>query len=199
MRGKAVFYPIGWDDNGLPTERRVQNYFPMCAVTRRFPTTRRSCRRTSRRVSRCVSSGPTSWPSASGSPAWTSRRSSRSGGGWDCRWTGPPSTRPSTRTLATSQRAFLRNLARGEAYLADGPTLWDVTFQTAVAQAELEDREVAGSYVRLGFRRPGRPGGDRGHHPPGAAARLRGPGRAPRRRALRGAGRHDRDHPRCSG
>jgi valyl-tRNA synthetase len=27
MRGKAVFYPVGWDDNGLPTERRVQNYF----------------------------------------------------------------------------------------------------------------------------------------------------------------------------
>src|SRR5882672_1727709 len=24
MRGKAVFYPMGWDDNGLPTERRVQ-------------------------------------------------------------------------------------------------------------------------------------------------------------------------------
>ena len=27
MRGKSVFYPMGWDDNGLPTERRVQNYF----------------------------------------------------------------------------------------------------------------------------------------------------------------------------
>jgi len=25
MRGKNIFYPIGWDDNGLPTERRVQN------------------------------------------------------------------------------------------------------------------------------------------------------------------------------
>lgn len=27
MRGKSVFYPIGWDDNGLPTERRVQNFY----------------------------------------------------------------------------------------------------------------------------------------------------------------------------
>ena len=27
MRGREVFYPMGWDDNGLPTERRVQNYF----------------------------------------------------------------------------------------------------------------------------------------------------------------------------
>ena len=27
MRGKAVFYPMGWDDNGLATERRVQNYY----------------------------------------------------------------------------------------------------------------------------------------------------------------------------
>ena len=27
MMGKTAFYPIGWDDNGLPTERRVQNYF----------------------------------------------------------------------------------------------------------------------------------------------------------------------------
>ncbi|MYJ32194.1 MAG: valine--tRNA ligase, partial [Acidimicrobiia bacterium] len=27
MQGKQVYYPMGWDDNGLPTERRVQNYF----------------------------------------------------------------------------------------------------------------------------------------------------------------------------
>src|SRR5690554_2267958 len=27
MRGKTVFYSMGWDDNGLPTERRVQNYY----------------------------------------------------------------------------------------------------------------------------------------------------------------------------
>ena len=35
MRGKHVFYPIGWDDNGLPTERRVQNYYGVrCDPTR---------------------------------------------------------------------------------------------------------------------------------------------------------------------
>jgi valyl-tRNA synthetase len=27
MRGREVFYPVGWDDNGLPSERRVQNYY----------------------------------------------------------------------------------------------------------------------------------------------------------------------------
>jgi valyl-tRNA synthetase len=52
---------------------------------------------------------------------------------------------------AISQRAFLRNLARGEAYLAQAPTLWDVTFRTAVAQAEVEDREITGAYYRIAF------------------------------------------------
>jgi valyl-tRNA synthetase len=53
-----------------------------------------------------------------------------------------------------SQRAFLRNLARGEAYAQEAPTLWDVDFRTAVAQAELEDRELPGAYYRIGFTRP---------------------------------------------
>src|SRR5207248_7710843 len=56
---------------------------------------------------------------------------------------------------AVAQRAFLRNLARGEAYQAEAPTLWDVTFRTAVAQAELEDREQDSAYHRVGFHRPG--------------------------------------------
>src|SRR5690606_4595329 len=53
-----------------------------------------------------------------------------------------------------AQRAFLRNLARGEAYQADAPTLWDITFRTAVAQAELEDREQPAAFHRVSFHRP---------------------------------------------
>ena len=52
-----------------------------------------------------------------------------------------------------AQRAFLRNLARGEAYQAEAPTLWDVDFRTAVAQAELEDREIPGAYHAVRFAR----------------------------------------------
>ena len=51
------------------------------------------------------------------------------------------------RAQVASQRAFLRNFARGEAYLQESPTLWDVTFQTAVAQAELEAREYPGATI----------------------------------------------------
>ena len=56
---------------------------------------------------------------------------------------------------AISQRAFLGNLGRGEAYQSEAPSLWDVTFRTAVAQAELEDRERPGAYHRIGFTAPG--------------------------------------------
>src|SRR6185312_2409244 len=51
----------------------------------------------------------------------------------------------SARSQRVSQRAFLRNLARGEAYSSEAPCLWDITFQTAVAQAELEDRDRPGA------------------------------------------------------
>ena len=55
------------------------------------------------------------------------------------------------RSRRASQRAFLRNLARGEAYTQEAPTLWDIDFRTAVAQAELEDREMPGAYHRIRF------------------------------------------------
>ena len=56
-----------------------------------------------------------------------------------------------TTSRRTSQRSFLRMLRAGHAYSAEAPTQWDVDFQTAVSQAEMEDRELAGAYHRLRF------------------------------------------------
>jgi len=154
MRGKTVFYPIGWDDNGLPTERRVQNYFhvrcdPGLPYDASFvppgrpdgppvPVSRRNF------VALCQQL--TELDEQAFEQAW--RRL-----GLSVDWSTQYRTIDET-SRAISQRGFLRNLARGEAYLAEGPTLWDVSFGTAVAQAELEDREIPGHYYRLAFRRP---------------------------------------------
>src|SRR3954467_5974603 len=63
----------------------------------------------------------------------------------------------SERSRAIAQKMFLHNLARGEAYSQEAPTLWDVTFRPAVAQAELEDRERPGAYHRISFHGPSGP------------------------------------------
>ena len=155
MRGKQVFYPMGWDDNGLPTERRVQNFYGVrCDPSlpydpdfqppakpdpkRQVPISRRNF------VELCLELTAVDeqafedlWRQLGLSVDWDTLYSTISG---------------ESQTVA--QRAFLHNHARGEAYLSYAPTLWDVTFQTAVAQAELEAREYPGAYHRVAFHRP---------------------------------------------
>ena len=103
MRGRAVFYPMGWDDNGLPTERRVQNYFgvrcdpslpydpgsfrPILRVPQGHPEPGRGAR--SRGSNRSPFRDRTSSSCASGSPRKTRRRSNICGVIWDCPSTGP--------------------------------------------------------------------------------------------------------------
>jgi valyl-tRNA synthetase len=166
MRGKAVFYPMGWDDNGLPTERRVQNYFGV----------------------RCDPSQPYSAgfeppfrgdPPKDHHPIPISRpnflelcdelvaideqvfeglfRRLGLSVDWSLLY-----TTIDARSRRVSQRAFLRNLARGEAYSQDAPTMWDVDFQTAVAQAEMEDRDRPGAYHKIAFHRTGSDAGEHG-------------------------------------
>ncbi|WP_277213272.1 valine--tRNA ligase [Isoptericola croceus] len=165
MRGKEVFYPMGWDDNGLPTERRVQNYFgvrcdPSLPYVEGFepphtgtdgknvkpadqvPVSRRNFIELCERL--------TADDERQFEELW--RRL-----GLSVDWSQTYQTIDAT-SRAASQRAFLRNLERGEAYQAEAPGLWDVTFQTAVAQAELEAREYPGHYHRVAF------------HPTGGAA-----------------------------
>ncbi|WP_375389033.1 valine--tRNA ligase [uncultured Amnibacterium sp.] len=157
MRGKRVFYPMGWDDNGLPTERRVQNYYGV----------------------RCDPSLP--YDPSFTPPAEGTAKSTRAGDQQPIsrrsfielcerltvederqfeavfRTVGLSVDFAQTyRTIgddarAISQRAFLDNLERGEAYQAEAPSLWDVTFRTAVAQAELEDRDQPGAYHTIAF------------------------------------------------
>ncbi|MBC6458803.1 valine--tRNA ligase [Actinomadura sp. HBU206391] len=158
MRGMAVFYPMGWDDNGLPTERRAQNYFGVrCDPSlpydpsfepperpdpkRQIPVSRRNFVELCRRL--------TDIDEEAFEEVW--RRV-----GLSVDW-GLLYTTIGDESRATSQRAFLRNLARGEAYVAEAPTLWDVTFRTAVAQAELEDRDQPGAFHRIAFQGPAGP------------------------------------------
>jgi valyl-tRNA synthetase len=155
MRGFDVFYPMGWDDNGLATERRVQNYFgvrcdPSLPYEDGFtppatggqpsgahavPISRRNfIELCAQLVAEDEKAFEAAWRRLGLSVDWRQYY-----------------TTMDAASRRTSQRGFLRLLAQGEAYTSEAPTLWDVDFQTAVAQAELEDRERPGAYHRLTF------------------------------------------------
>jgi len=152
MQGREVFYPVGWDDNGVPTERRVQNYFGVrCDPSLPYegdgaelpgpeggavrPVSRRRfielCTRLTAEDERAFEE---LWRTVGLSVDWSLVY-----------------TTVGERARRISQADFLNLLQRGHAYQAEAPTLWDVDFQTAVSQAELEDREVEGRYHRIVF------------------------------------------------
>jgi valyl-tRNA synthetase len=155
MRGFDVFYPMGWDDNGLATERRVQNYFgvrcdPSLPYKARFePPAEGGLGKGQETVS---VSRPNFVELCENLVAEDERAFEElfRHVGLSVDWTHHYTTIGDGARRA-SQRAFLRLLARGEAYTAEAPTLWDVDFRTAVAQAELEDRERPGAYHQLVF------------------------------------------------
>ncbi len=151
MRGKAVFYPMGWDDNGLPTERRVQNYYgvrcdptlpydpsfqpPETPPKHPIPVSRPNfvelCLQLTREDEEAFEA---LWRYLGLSVDWSMTYATIN-----------------KRSQRVSQAAFLRLLKRGTAYQLEAPTLWDIDFRTAVAQAELEDREQPGAYHRIRF------------------------------------------------
>ena len=158
MRGKTVFYPMGWDDNGLPTERRVQNYYGVrcdpslpyvpgftppyeggdnksSKAADQVPISRRNfielCERLTVEDEKHFEE---LWRKLGLSVDWTQTYRTISDD-----------------TIRTSQLAFLKNLERGEAYQALAPTLWDIDFRSAIAQAELEDRDQQAAYHRVAF------------------------------------------------
>jgi valyl-tRNA synthetase len=152
MRGYEVFYPMGWDDNGLPTERRVQNFFgvrcdPSLPYDPRFTPPEKPDPRSMVAISRQnfveLCHRLTDEDEKVFESLW--RRIGLSVD-WSLLYTTIDDD-----ARAVAQRAFLGNLERGEAYAAYAPTLWDVTFQTAVAQAEVEAKDYPGAFYRLAF------------------------------------------------
>jgi valyl-tRNA synthetase len=152
MRGKEVFYPMGWDDNGLPTERRVQNFYgvrcdPSVPYDAEFTPPEKPDPKRQVPIGRQNFIELCQQLVAEDEVAFEALfRQVGLSVDWNFLY-----TTIGDDSRATSQRAFLRNLARDEAYLQESPTLWDVTFQTAVAQAELEAREYPGHYYRVAF------------------------------------------------
>ncbi|MGO9783749.1 MAG: valine--tRNA ligase, partial [Streptosporangiaceae bacterium] len=195
MQGYSVFYPVGWDDNGLPTERRVQNHYGVrCEPAMPYdpagigaPAPARS----GEAKSRDGKSGEAKSGDGKSGDGKSGEAKSRDGKSAGSRKEMRPISRRNfvelcheltaedergfedtlrnvglsvdwRLTYATiddhcrrvAQRAFLRNVRRGEAYASEAPTLWDIDFRTAVAQAELEEREQPAAYHRLAFTRP---------------------------------------------
>jgi valyl-tRNA synthetase len=154
MIGKNVFYPMGWDDNGLPTERRVQNYYGVRCdpaipynADYRPPAQPAKNQRDFDVVSRRNFIELCEELAVEDEKVFENLFQTL---GLSVDWELTYRTIDDN-SRAVSQRAFLANLAAGDAYMAEAPTLWDVTFRTAVAQAELEDREVPGAYYRYPF------------------------------------------------
>ena len=153
MNGKTVFYPIGWDDNGLPTERRVQNYYniacnPNLAYDSEFKLQHDEKDKSPRKeVSRknFIEACETLTASDEGIFENVFRNIGHSYD-WNIKYTtiGQDSIR-------VSQDSFIDLYEKGEVNSIESPTMWDVTFQSAVAQAEIEDREIQGHFHDIKF------------------------------------------------
>ncbi|HNS96291.1 MAG TPA: valine--tRNA ligase [Polyangiaceae bacterium] len=155
MRGRNIFYPMGWDDNGLPTERRVQNYFnvrcdphvpyePGLTLTE---ATGKAAKDKPRIISRPNFIELCLQLTAEDEKAFTNlwRRI-----GLSVDWKEQYATIDDhCRTLA--QLSFLDLFEKQHIYNHEAPTMWDVDFQTAVAQAEVEDRPTAGAFHDIVF------------------------------------------------
>ena len=129
MRGYNVLYPMGFDDNGLPTERYVEKKYNIdkSKITRH------------EFVKLCLEE--TKIGSQNYKRLWTDL-------GISVDWSKTYSTiDPLCQRF--SQWSFIELFKKGKAYRKTEPMLWCPFCQTALAQADLEDKEVTSSQNHL--------------------------------------------------
>jgi valyl-tRNA synthetase len=155
MRGRNIFYPMGWDDNGVPTERRVQNYFhvrcdPRVEYEPGFsldPATAKIRKQRPREISRQnfieLCHTVTEEDEQAFMEVW--RRT-----GLSVDWAQTYAT-IDDRCRQLAQLSFRDLFEKGHLYNVDAPFMWDVDFQMALSQADVEDRQQSGAFHDIEF------------------------------------------------
>ena len=194
MRGRDVFYPMGWDDNGLPTERRVQNYFgvrcdPSLPYDPDFEPPAEPAKRAvsiSRPNFVALCTGLTIEDEKAFEELFRHL-------GLSVDWTQTYTT-IGERAQRTSQKAFLHHLRRGPRLPGRGAHPVGRRLPDGGGPGRAGGPGAARRLPPPALPRPRRRAPRHRHHPARAARRLRGPGRPPRRRPLPEAVRADGHH-----
>lgn len=155
MFGKDIYYPMGWDDNGLPTERRVQNLYNV----RIDPNLQFDQKRLDHIKANPGKSSEVTYISRAEFIEICGEATKLDEEVFKNLWQHLGLSIDWNEEYATidkhcrrlSQYSFLRLYNDGHIYMAERPTMWDVDFGTAIAQAEVEDREVAGAFHDVRF------------------------------------------------
>lgn len=132
MRGDRVFYPMGFDDNGLPSERLVERELGVTAEEMGREAFTEACLATTRHY---VERYQEIWR--------------RLGLSVDWEYTYHTIDAPARRA---AQAAFLDLLRSGSSYRKEAPVIWCPLCKTAIAQAEADDLERPSRFVTLAFR-----------------------------------------------
>lgn len=131
MQGCNVFYPFGFDDNGLPTERLVEKDEGI--IAKNLPR--------SEFIEKCVAT--TAKYEKEFKDLWQSL-------GFSVDWSLQYETiNPMVQRI--SQKSFIKLFKEGKAYMKESPVLWCTECQTSIAQAELEttDKDTTFNYIQF--------------------------------------------------
>lgn len=134
MRGKRVFYPMGFDDNGLPTERFAEKWLGRKATEMEPAIFIEHCKTLIRQTEDRFEA---LWRRLGLSVDWHHRYSTLS-----------------SEAQRTSQWSFIQLYQAGQAYPQPAPTLWCPDCQTAIAQAEIDDVTQPTLFTTIAFTLP---------------------------------------------